>query len=589
MLALSALADLQRGLTSALESMGMMSGQFGHPQLVESASRNSEKLFQGYSKTKPSKEDAYAAALAFMRGNVLTSQQTHLIASALAEQIKEQSGERALGSSRLSALLGEYETEARRGDLWRLTWYSLLSSYFAFDVKGAPATEQRGWNELRAMLERTWPLLERESGSSLVPDWVSVMRQEPALLTLRSTDKYAHDFLEGNKETLQRLAIDLGISSSSWFWHALVLAAVGSATAESNTVFRKLIPKLIQLIEEHPVYRDEAVEQILVRYYACTDAPQDEYLRDYVVRKDVWKNPKLKSAGIATAWNRVPDSVWQMVLGWVNERNLKDFFDILAARNKADEGRLAFWSKYMKQITWTRLVFGADTIDLKNSNSEIRDLIAREEGSYASLTKNKKDDAFMMGIGDYIIVEFSKGPNAAYIYHQTKIKFDCHKSNYSGDTDDLKYGFYEDKNDENVQKILHGSRWQVSAAAQLRKLRIVPDPDLPDAQKMAVATSEWSSIAPLPSQTLRELTQLQTAQLIIFSKHNAPSGANFTMKELDFFVSAFLGTFIRDSRGPNGGRLWVEDPSQGILFAQKIRAYGFSWSNSRMAWYYSER
>jgi len=41
-------------------------------------------------------------------------------------------------------------------------------------------------------------------------------------------------------------------------------------------------------------------------------------------------------------------------LGWVNERNLRDFFGILASRNNADEGRLAFWSNYLEQITWTR-------------------------------------------------------------------------------------------------------------------------------------------------------------------------------------------------------------------------------------------
>lgn len=587
MLALSALADLKRGLSSALESMGMMVGQFGYPQLVESASKESENLFQGYSKIKPSKEDAYAAALAFLRGLHLDSIQKDLIASAIAEPIKEQAGARALGSKCLSALLGEYESEARQGELWRLTWYALLSSYFAFDVKGASNTEKSGWEELRAMLERTWPFMDRASGNALVPDWVKIMRQEDALLTLRPADKYARDFLEGKTETVQQLAGDLGISPSSWFWHALVLGAVRSATAASDTAFRKLIPRLIQLIEEHPVYRDEAIEHILIRYHACKDALQDECLRNYVVRKDVWKNPKLKSAGIATAWNRVPDPVWQMVLTWVNERNLKDFFDILAARNKADEGRLAFWSKYMKQISWTRLVFGSDTMALKNSNAGIRDLIAREEGAYATLTANKDVDAFMMGIGDHIIVEFSKKPNAAYAYRSTAMKFDRNERYYSGGTDDLKYGYYEySKRDGNVLRITHPPGWQQEAGAQLKRLGIVPD--TPGAQRVSASTVARPSAAAPPSETSTVQAPASIARPAAASPVTAQSGAKFTMNDLEYVVKRFDKAFIKDSRWGNGGRLWVEDPNNNRHLAEELKAFGFRWSNKRMAWYHVE-
>ena len=119
-----------------------------------------------------------------------------------------------------------------------------------------------------------------------------------------------------------------------------MLEAVRSATAKSDSEFRALLPRLIQLIEGKPAFRDDAIELILIRFHACKDSTPDDRFRDYVVRPSVWKNPKLRDAGIATAWNRVPDPVWMMALGWVNKRNLKDFFDILAARNQADEGRL---------------------------------------------------------------------------------------------------------------------------------------------------------------------------------------------------------------------------------------------------------
>ncbi len=584
MLADAALLELRRGLTSALESMSIGGGNFGAPQLVEASSKESEKLFQGYSSARPSKEDSYAAALAFMRGQELDLRQRDLIASALCESIQEQSGARALGSKRITALLDSYVAEADAGELWRLTWYGLLSSYFAFDAKSSTENEQISWQRLRLTLQRTWPMVDRETGKLHVPDWVQVLRKEGALLTEDPTAKYAREFLDGNQETVRRLSEDLGISQSSWFWHSLVLSAVKTATSASDAAFKKLIPRLIDLIEERPVYKDEAVEAMLTRYYECSDASLDDALRDYAVRKDVWKNPKLKSAGIATAWNRVRDPVWQMVLGWVNERNLKDFFDILAARNQADEGRLDFWSRYMKQITWTRLVFGAETMALKSSNPEIRDLIAREEGSYAMLTANQSVDAFLMGIGEYVIVEFSKKPNAAYVYRGRTMKFDRHSRHYSGGTDDLKYGFH----DKNELRITHSHSWQYEAAVGLKRLGI--DPDVPGAQR-AVASGVTRSPSSVPASRERTAapSAIEPAEIQVLGAR-APPGANFTMRELEFLVKRYTKAQIKDSRssGGGGGRLWVKDPYHRQELSDELERYGFRWAASRMEWYYPE-
>ena len=92
MLAANALAALTRDLAAALGGMGLKSGDFGMPSLVEKPTREAESIFQGYAKAKPSKEDAYAAARAFLRGTVLDSWQRDLVASAISEPIREQAG-----------------------------------------------------------------------------------------------------------------------------------------------------------------------------------------------------------------------------------------------------------------------------------------------------------------------------------------------------------------------------------------------------------------------------------------------------------------------------------------------------------------
>ena len=108
MLAANALVSLTRDLAAALGGMGLSSGDFGKPELVEKPTKEAERIFQGYAKAKPSKEDAYAAARAFIRGAVLDSWQQDLIASAISEPIREQAGAMVLGHQRFQSMLTSY-------------------------------------------------------------------------------------------------------------------------------------------------------------------------------------------------------------------------------------------------------------------------------------------------------------------------------------------------------------------------------------------------------------------------------------------------------------------------------------------------
>ena len=104
---------------------------------------------------------------------------------------------------------------------------------------------------------------------------------------------------------------------------------VQKACDHNDEKFVTLIPKLLGLLRKKPAFKDESIEAILIRYHRMTGAPPHQELKDYVTHYDIWKNPKLKLIGQGGAsWNRVPESVWRMVLQWVNKRNLRDFFEI---------------------------------------------------------------------------------------------------------------------------------------------------------------------------------------------------------------------------------------------------------------------
>lgn len=589
MLTPSALESLARQLAGALASFNIPATSFGQPALVQQAAEAAAAVFQGYAKARPSKEDAYAAALAFMRGQPLDERQRHLVSSSLSERIREHGNACALGHRNLPGLIDTYSREAEKGELWRLTWFGLLCSYFSFNPIKASEAEKAGWTRLRAFLQRTWPMIDRQSSGHVVPDWVSVLRGDSDLLSEKAAYRYALDYVRGDDTTVKKLAADLAIPESSWFWHALVLSAVRRCTEQSDDRFKSSIPQLLKLIIARPVYRDEALELLLNRYHRCADTSVHPQLRDYVCRKDVWRNPKLRAAGLATAWNRVDDAVWQMVLQWVNKANLQDFFEVLAARRQADEGRLEFWSQYMEQISWTRLIFSSQTRMLASSNEGIRNLIAREEDSYATMSANADVDAFMMQLGNYLVVEFSKVPNAAYVYKADELPFEPYSREYAGTGEDLKYGF---KN-ECAARFTHAQGWEVTARYELQRLGIFPDQTAHLTRPQRTERSQGTGVGSLVVRNDRGTTASSGGNVGVVGRQRAiedgaPPGAQFTMSQLRELVDGHTGVVIVDRRGSSGGRLWVEDPRQRIGLGNELKRLGFKWSNTRQAWYYPE-
>src|SRR6185369_8912884 len=358
------------------------------------------------------------------------------------------------------------------------------------------------------------------------------------------------------------------------------------------------------------VYRDEALVAVLTRYHQCSEPARHVLLRDYVVRKDVWRNPKLRAAGLATSWTRVDDSVWRMVLQWVNEANLKDFFAVLAARRNSDEGRLEFWSQYLEQISWTRLIFSSQTRYLAYSNEAIRNLIAREEDSYATLSTNADVDAFMMQLGEYIIVEFSRVPNAAYAYKADELPFEPYAREYTGTMADLKAGFHG----EHAARILHKKGgWENEAAAKLRRLGIFPDESRRDRQRVTrqpPANRERATTVGPDARLATLLAETATSQPPADSKRankvdsdaspvtwlkdasvktdSPPKGAPFTMQSLRALLSGFGDAYVLDKRRDSGGRLWVGDPRQRPGLDSELKKLGFQWASGLNAWYYPE-
>lgn len=607
-------------LKASIEGMGLNRVQLGFPEMVIKEVQKAETLFKDFSKVKPSSQDAYKAALSLLRGDKLDDWAMDLVAAAVAIPIKEQRGRTVLESEYCDDLLRKYENDAYTGDLWRLTWYSLLNSYLTYDLaRTTTEAGKAGFTKLRRLLNRTWPSIDKQSGQLATPDWVRILRDESQLLSDSPVDKYARDYLAGNTDHIKALAENLGIPASSWFWQELVLGAVKDATQGNDKQFRSQILMLIELIKSAPVYRDKAIAEILNRYYKCSSRTVHPELRDFVIHASVWKNPKLKAAGIATAWNQVPEAVWRMVMGWVNERNLRNFFDLLAARRHADHGRLKFWSRYMNQIDWTRLVFGSETIWQKNHNAGIRALLESEEGTYATLqgAPDKELDAFLMQIGEYIFVEFSKTGNGAYAYRASDLAFNLRADSYTGSTSDLKCGYY--RNGRGVAKIIHTPGWEERTAIELGKLGIHPDSAL-DRQEPALSRLSSEQAAALGK--ISDLTQgaahiaseslpadmYSKPRSAVSSKEERADGYTIPLAATSFrwpnqasqaspslsvdqvhkIVSKYQGAQVTEKGSGLTRRIWVTNPRGWAALENELKKMGFQWAASRQGWYWAE-
>lgn len=606
-------------LMTSIEGMGLNRLQLGYPEMVIKEVRKAETLFKDFSKAKPSTQDAYKAALSLLRGEKLDEWGADLVAAAISIPIKEQRGQTVLESSYCDDLFRAYENDAYKGDLWRLTWYSLLNSYLTFDLaRTTTEAGMGGFQKLRSLLNRTWSSIDKQSGELAVPDWVRVLREESQLLSDNPVEKYARDYLAGNTNHIKALAENLGIPASSWFWQELVLGAVRHATLADDDQFRSQILMLIELIKSAPVYRDKAIAEILNRYYKCPSKTVHPELRDFVIHASVWKNPKLKAAGIATAWNQVPVAVWRMVMGWVNERNLRDFFDILASRRHADHGRLKFWSRYMNQITWTRLVFGSETIWQKNHNAGIKALLESEEGTYATLqgAQDKELDAFLMQIGDYIFVEFSKTGNGAYAYRASDLAFNLHANTYAGSTSDLKCGYYS--NGRGVAKIIHTPGWEDRTAVELRRLGIHPDrysshqeparsrlsgeqaAALGKIRDLIQVSGLVTSQPPVPVAQKNEPTATSqrttdnygyTIPEIATSLRRPPltsqTAATLTLDQVQRIVLKYQGAEVSEKGSGLTRRIWVTNPKGLAALENELKKMNFKWAASRQGWYWA--
>lgn len=341
-----------------------------------------------------------------------------------------------------------------------LAWRGLLDAYFRHDPDTPAGEKLRVWlkENSDSLWARTRPAVRE------VLDWLKVLRDNPPLLSKNPCRFYAEQALNDNDcKQIERLKAL--VHEGSWFWPKLILSQIEIASRWQDEKFKRMLQFLIEQLQKHETVADEGLKALLIRYQRCQDRAPHELLKDFAVTQ--WGSPQLHRQ---VKWALVPEEVKVMVSQWLVLEDLEDFFLRLQADDRADQRRLDFWRRFLRQISYSRIVLGSSLwsshdMDWREFLEKKRERVSRLDGGGGS--KN----AFIMKIGRYYFVEFSETGDACYGYaeNRTPFSFESKSFRYPADLKNSKRVFWGRHADGH-------ERWEEKFLEELSNLGIYPDP-----------------------------------------------------------------------------------------------------------------
>ena len=417
---------------------------------------------------RPKDDQAYKAAKSYLEGSLegLVGEY-EIISFALSKPIIELGGISVASSKdKLKDLLNRYGVEFASDEIDGIFWLGVFQSYFQAQKQNFHSDSFAFFqNSVRRFLLDNFPYVVRNA--TYQTSWMKSIEQNKHLLTDKPAEIYASEWLKGSEVRIKQIKTELQIPDASWFWEEFFRSCLKSSLTQNDEKFKESIPLTIELLKRHPSFLDIGLQALLDRYRACTDRKVHNGLKEFSML--AWKNPKLRNAG-ASKWIHVSEPTWRMVLAWVQEANLKLFFELLKRRGVPDpHGRLDFWMQYINQITFTRLVLGYEMRMYLNRNPELKEHFKNDVDSYAELTGGNAEnglDAFIMEINGHYIVEFNPH-GGCYVYKKGVNTFNVNSSSLQATTDKggLKERYY--LRSALGPDLVHREGWQYKATTYL--------------------------------------------------------------------------------------------------------------------------
>ena len=296
---------------------------------------------------------------------------------------------------------------------FRKCYQGLVRSYFEYDgmAPNADAVGHKNWLLLRTYLQQNLRYIQDDK--TINPEWVDCVRENPNLFSDKPAKTYGQELLQDNSERVDQICKLIGISDASWFMRALLIGQIEAAAQQTDAAFQGLVSRLLQRIADNHVVRSQGLRLILERYIGIAQPPLHVELKECAAQW--WGNPWLSSN--QSAWGGVSEAARNMVAQWLTSEFIDLFFTLLAEDGSGDSRRVKFWQQYVPSITYIRFALGRHVMQSLDKN--FVDLRKKLKGLIVVLDDSARaNNAFIMGIGDLMAIEFSTQSNAFYGYSQ---------------------------------------------------------------------------------------------------------------------------------------------------------------------------
>jgi hypothetical protein len=257
------------------------------------------------------------------------------------------------------------------------------------------------------------------------------------------------------------------------------------------------------------------------------------------------------------------DDAREMVNGWLKVRLIKDFFDLLSEDRSADSRRLNYWLGFEPMIEDMWFALGADAMsDRRKDYAEFRQ---RANGRLLDLVGATPtiNNAFLMHIGEYVVIEFGITGNACFAYRYNDLPARIKRRLNSGTTQalidiaELKEAGYE-------VRLLHQGSWEPKFdAAICPLLGFMP----------SGGGDPRSSRGAVPAKNVQDV---RTSAPVY------PWRTSFSRLDFERFISRF-GLAV-DDRLHKGGCLWVRTDAANAQVCESLKNWGFSYRDGKGWW-----
>lgn len=315
----------------------------------------------------------------------------------------------------------EVSLRIEKRKLSRRDWLALCFSYFGYESDKPDANAN--WCMLQGDIWQGFDCIK--SQQTREKEWMRIVQHHQQLFSEQAGTRLGDQMFNGEISDLSALQTIAQIPDSSWLWRRIFNVLLSRIFTLDDAEFLQRLPGFMDIGRQHPKYTNDILSACLSRYHLAAYREKPSSLLKQAAL-DNWGSPQMRSR--QNSWLQyVEKDVCAMVVAWFAKEDLEHFFNLLKGDAEVDQSRLHYWLRFANQMSYTRIVMGADAC-----NDRSQDFVHFREKNKGRLSRltgaPSHNNAVVMQIGNYFFVEFSGKGNACFVYQADNSPFNPDKS-----------------------------------------------------------------------------------------------------------------------------------------------------------------